>query len=78
VAGTTAVEPAPRPHVSQHVRGSLGAFPQPPGSSATRSPKTSYPVVLERYNTVLDELFTGLEVFVVTMDWSCTPTGPAG
>lgn len=29
-------------------------------------------------HTVLDELFTGLDVFVVTMDWSYAPTGPAG
>lgn len=47
---------------------------------AKRHPESEdeYAIVLERYNTVLDELFTGLEVFVVTMDWSYTPTGPAG
>lgn len=37
-----------------------------------------YAIVLDRYNTVLDELFMGTDVFVVTMDWSNTPTGPAG
>ncbi|WP_425246288.1 DUF3885 domain-containing protein [Streptomyces sp. NEAU-NA10] len=37
-----------------------------------------YAIVLDRYNTILDELFAGTDVFVVTMDWSNTPTGPAG
>ncbi|MER5883662.1 hypothetical protein ABT160_07520 [Streptomyces sp. NPDC001941] len=44
-----------------------------------RHPETAaeYATVLDRYNTVLDELFAGGEVFVVTVDWSSTPTGPA-
>ncbi|MFH0522030.1 hypothetical protein ACHBTE_33290 [Streptomyces sp. M41] len=49
-----------------------------PGSKRYPESADEYGIVLERYNTVLDELFTGLEVFVVTMDWSYTPTGPAG
>ncbi|MDQ1008696.1 hypothetical protein QFZ82_003181 [Streptomyces sp. V4I23] len=49
-----------------------------PGSKRYPQSEDEYAIVLERHNTILDELFTGLEVFVVTMDWSCTPTGPAG
>ncbi|MFI7012945.1 hypothetical protein [Streptomyces sp. NPDC050164] len=49
-----------------------------PGSKRYAESEDEYAIVLERYNTVLDELFTGQEVFVVTMDWSYTPTGPAG
>ncbi|MGA5078331.1 DUF3885 domain-containing protein [Streptomyces griseoincarnatus] len=37
-----------------------------------------YALVLDRYNTILDELFVDTDVFVVTMDWSDTPTGPPG
>ncbi|MET7895226.1 hypothetical protein ABZT30_29180 [Streptomyces mirabilis] len=45
-----------------------------------RYPKSAdeYAIVLDRYNTILDELFAGTDVFVVTMDWSNTPSGPAG
>lgn len=49
-----------------------------PGSKRYPESENEYMLVLERYNTILDELFTGLEVFVVTMDWSYTPTGSAG
>lgn len=49
-----------------------------PGSKRYPESEDEYTILLERYNTVLDELFMGLEVFVVTMDWSYTPTGPAG
>ncbi|KMS67350.1 hypothetical protein ACM01_43145 [Streptomyces viridochromogenes] len=49
-----------------------------PGSKRYPESEDEYGIVLERYNTVLDELFTGLDVFVVTMDWSYTQDGPAG
>jgi hypothetical protein len=49
-----------------------------PGSKRYPESEDEYAIVLHRYNTVLDELFTGRDVFVVTMDWSYTPTGPAG
>lgn len=49
-----------------------------PGSKRYPESEDEYGIALDRYNTVLDELFTGLEVFVVTMDWSNTPTGQAG
>jgi hypothetical protein len=49
-----------------------------PDSKRYPESEDEYAIALDRYNTVLDELFTGLEVFVVTMDWSNTPTGPAG
>lgn len=49
-----------------------------PGSKRYPESEEEYAVVADRCNTVLDELFTGLDVFVVTMDWSSTPTGPEG
>ncbi|MEV0223620.1 hypothetical protein [Streptomyces sp. NPDC050704] len=49
-----------------------------PGSKRYPESEDEYAIVLDRYNTVLDELFTGKDVFVVTMDWADTPTGPAG
>ncbi|WP_134663143.1 MULTISPECIES: hypothetical protein [unclassified Amycolatopsis] len=35
-----------------------------------------YEIVLGRYNTVLDELFGGQEVWIVTADWSGSPEPP--
>ncbi|MEU8528471.1 MULTISPECIES: DUF3885 domain-containing protein [Streptomyces] len=49
-----------------------------PGSKRYPESEDEYAVLLARYNTVLDELFTGQDVFVVTTDWSYTPDGPAG
>ncbi|MFD7442233.1 hypothetical protein [Streptomyces sp. NPDC059909] len=49
-----------------------------PGSKRYPESEDEYAIVLDRYNTILDELFAGMDVFVVTMDWSNTPTGPAG
>ncbi|WP_308402659.1 hypothetical protein [Streptomyces sp. AC550_RSS872] len=49
-----------------------------PGSKRYPETEDEYRIVLERYNTVLDELFRDLDVFVVTMDWSYAPDGPAG
>ncbi|TLQ48206.1 hypothetical protein FEF34_13960 [Streptomyces marianii] len=49
-----------------------------PGSKRHPESEDEYAIALDRYNTILDESFTGLDVFVVTMDWSTTPTGPAG
>jgi hypothetical protein len=49
-----------------------------PRSKRYPESEDEYAIVLERYNTILDELFAGLDVLVVTMDWSDTPTGPAG
>ncbi|MFE0676881.1 hypothetical protein [Streptomyces sp. NPDC058867] len=49
-----------------------------PGSRRCPRSEDEYGIVLERHNTVLDELFAGRDVFVVTMDWSSAPTGPAG
>ncbi|MBT2491694.1 hypothetical protein J7E96_24830 [Streptomyces sp. ISL-96] len=48
-----------------------------PGSKRYPESEAEYAIVLDRYNSVLDELFAGVDVFVVTMDWSVTPTGPA-
>lgn len=46
---------------------------------AQRYPGTDaeYDIVLDRYNTVLDELFSGQEVWVVTADWSDSSEPPA-
>ncbi|MFD9461013.1 hypothetical protein [Streptomyces sp. NPDC060027] len=49
-----------------------------PGSKRYPESQDEYAILLNRYNTILDELFAGTDVFVVTMDWSTTPTGPAG
>ncbi|MEE1669487.1 hypothetical protein RCR19_28830 [Streptomyces sp. WAC07094] len=38
--------------------------------------ESEYAVVLERYNTVLDELFAGTEVYVVTPFWATEPEVP--
>ena len=48
-----------------------------PGSKRYPEFEDEYAIVLHRYNTVLDELFAGTEVFVVTVDWSYTSNGPA-
>jgi hypothetical protein len=47
-----------------------------PGSKRYPETDTEYAVVLHRYNTVLDELFGGSEVYVVTVAWSWEPSGP--
>ncbi|MFH9819218.1 hypothetical protein [Streptomyces sp. NPDC017230] len=49
-----------------------------PDSKRYPESEDEYAIVLDRYNTILDELFAGTEVFVVTMDWSNTPTGLPG
>ncbi|MET7320045.1 hypothetical protein [Streptomyces sp. NPDC005549] len=48
-----------------------------PGSKRYPESEDEYAVALHRYNTVLDELFSGGEVYVVTTDWLGTPDGPA-
>ncbi|WP_121717378.1 hypothetical protein [Streptomyces sp. E5N91] len=48
-----------------------------PGSKRYPESEDEYAVALHRYNTVLDELFAGRDVYVVTADWSWTPDGPA-
>ncbi|MER7799368.1 hypothetical protein ABTX71_03465 [Streptomyces parvulus] len=51
-----------------------------PESKRHPESEDEYATVLHRYNTVLDELFTGSDVYVVTMDWfwSDTPDASAG
>lgn len=46
-----------------------------PGSKRYPETAAEYATVLERYNTVLDELFVGTDVFVMTMDWAAPPDG---
>jgi hypothetical protein len=41
-----------------------------PASKRYAENEAEYAVLLDRYNTVLDELFAGGEVYVVTTDWS--------
>ncbi|WP_241847562.1 DUF3885 domain-containing protein [Streptomyces sp. CB02009] len=41
-----------------------------PGSKRYAEDETEYAILLDRYNTVLDELFAGGEVYVVTIDWA--------
>ncbi|MEV0743290.1 hypothetical protein AB0I51_46950 [Streptomyces sp. NPDC050549] len=47
-----------------------------PGSKRYPETEDEYAVVLHRYNTVLDELFEGTDVHVVTVAWSWGPDGP--
>ncbi|MEU4344391.1 hypothetical protein AB0H00_24535 [Nocardia sp. NPDC023852] len=41
-----------------------------PGSKRYPGTADEYGIVLDRYNTVLDELFIGQEVYLITCDWS--------
>jgi hypothetical protein len=41
-----------------------------PESKRYAEDESEYTVVLERYNTVLDELFAGREVYVITPVWT--------
>ncbi|MFD9737583.1 hypothetical protein [Umezawaea sp. NPDC059074] len=47
-----------------------------PESKRYPDTEDEWTIVLDRYNTVLDELFTGLDVYVATSDWSDTPVPP--
>ncbi|MEU1160369.1 hypothetical protein ABZ372_05940 [Streptomyces sp. NPDC005921] len=46
-----------------------------PGSKRYPETEDEYAVVLHRYNTVLDELFEGTDVYVITVAWSWEPGG---
>ncbi|MFD0201407.1 MULTISPECIES: DUF3885 domain-containing protein [Saccharothrix] len=48
-----------------------------PGSKRYPDTDAEYDTALHRYNTVLDELFHGQEVRIVTADWSNAPDAPA-
>jgi hypothetical protein len=44
-----------------------------PESKRYPESEDEYAIVLSRYNTVLDELFAGQEVYVITPDWNDQP-----
>ncbi|NUS93934.1 MAG: hypothetical protein HOQ36_16285, partial [Nocardia sp.] len=44
-----------------------------PGSKRYPGTAEEYRIVLDRYNTVLDELFAGQEIYLITCDWSDRP-----
>lgn len=46
-----------------------------PGSKRYPETEDEYAIALDRYNTVLDELFGGSEVYVITVSWSWEPHG---
>ncbi|MEU6847285.1 hypothetical protein ABZ930_35985 [Streptomyces sp. NPDC046716] len=48
-----------------------------PESKRYPGTEAEYATVLDRYNTVLAELFAGGDVYVVTTDWSFTEAGAA-
>ncbi|MFG3355225.1 hypothetical protein [Streptomyces sp. NPDC048001] len=50
-----------------------------PGSKRHAEDEAEYAVLLDRYNTVLDELFAGGEAYVVTSEWAAPsePTDPS-
>ncbi|MFF4038340.1 hypothetical protein [Streptomyces sp. NPDC001816] len=47
-----------------------------PESKRYAEDEGEYAVVLERYNTVLDELFAGMDVYVITPVWTTDPSLP--
>ncbi len=48
-----------------------------PGSKRYAEGEEEYAVLLERYNTVLDELFAGADVYVITPEWTSGPDVPS-
>ncbi|MET7734753.1 hypothetical protein ABZT02_25760 [Streptomyces sp. NPDC005402] len=68
------------PPVAHELRGSYPdrwvRFHSLPGSKRYPGTEEEYGVVLHRYNAVLEELFAGGEVYVVTVGWSWEPDGP--
>ncbi|MGW3649549.1 DUF3885 domain-containing protein [Streptomyces sp. NPDC000878] len=46
-----------------------------PGSKRYPETEDEYAIALDRYNTVLDEVFGGSEVYVITVSWSWEPHG---
>ncbi|MGA5819321.1 DUF3885 domain-containing protein [Kitasatospora sp. NPDC094028] len=49
-----------------------------PESKRYAEDEREYGILLERHNTVLDELFAGAEVYVLTSCWTDAPGAPAG
>lgn len=47
-----------------------------PDSKRYAEDASEYAVILERYNTVLDELFGGTDVYVITSVWTTKPDVP--
>jgi hypothetical protein len=47
-----------------------------PESKRYPDTEDEWAIVLDRYNTVLDELFAGLDVYLATSNWSGTPVPP--
>ncbi|GAA2692883.1 MULTISPECIES: hypothetical protein [Actinosynnema] len=60
----------------RHERDRWVRFHSLPESKRYPDTEGEWVVVLDRYNTVLDELFAGLDVHVVTSDWSSAATPP--
>lgn len=48
-----------------------------PGSKRYAEGQEEYAVLLDRYNTVLDELFAGTDVYVITPEWTPAPGVPS-
>ncbi|MFK4546497.1 hypothetical protein RKD29_006093 [Streptomyces tendae] len=48
-----------------------------PESKRYAEDESEYTVVLERYNTVLDELFAGADVYIITPLWTTEPEVPS-
>ncbi|WP_458085200.1 DUF3885 domain-containing protein [Streptomyces malaysiensis] len=47
-----------------------------PGSKRYPENEDRYAVVLERHNTILDELFAGTDVYLITPAWTTEPDAP--
>ncbi|MFJ1797136.1 DUF3885 domain-containing protein [Kitasatospora griseola] len=47
-----------------------------PGSKRYADDDNEYAIILERYNAVLDDLFAGADVYVITSVWTAEPDVP--
>ena len=59
----------------------MGTLSSLPESKRYPGDEAEYGTVMHRYNTVLDELFTGTDVYVITPIWTTeaeVPPGPLG
>ncbi|WP_244305171.1 DUF3885 domain-containing protein [Kitasatospora cheerisanensis] len=68
------------PPVGYRLRGPYGGvwvrFHSLPESKRYAEDESEYAVVLDRYNTVLDELFAGTDVYVIVPTWTTEPGVP--
>ncbi|MFD5568279.1 DUF3885 domain-containing protein [Streptomyces cadmiisoli] len=68
------------PPIAHELRTSYGdrwvRFHSLPDSKRYPETEDEYDIALHRYNTVLNELFEGTDIYVMTVAWSWEPGGP--